>query len=109
MLRPTFGTLNAHALPVRMARRLLLELGMAKTKKSRVTQEQKLLDAASYALSCLKEAGDPLHGLGPSEQYAAAFNRYGDALKALVAFDCPLHVTDWDWDGYEGTFRFRWE
>ena len=70
---------------------------------------QKLLDAAMHAASCMKEAGDPLHGLGPSRQYADAFNRYSEALKALVAGTCALHVSDWDWDGYEGTFRFYWE
>ena len=70
---------------------------------------QKLLDAAMHAASALKEAGDPLHGLGPSQQYADAFNRYSQALKALVAGTCALHVGDWSWDGYEGAFRFYWE
>ena len=78
---------------------------MATTK----AKKQKLLDAAMYAASCMKEAGDPLHGLGPSQQYANAFNRYSEALKALVAGTCALHVGDWSWDGYEGTFRFHWE
>jgi hypothetical protein len=69
----------------------------------------KLFDAAMHAASCLKEAGEPLHGLGPSQQYADAFNRYSLALKALVAGTCALHVGEWSWDGYEGNFRFRWE
>lgn len=77
--------------------------------KKRQTQEQKLLDAVVYAASCLKEAGDPLHGLGPSLHYADAFGRYGSALKDLVAHACPLHVADWGWDGYEGNFHFYWE
>jgi len=81
---------------------------MSKTKK-RQAQEQKLLDAVTYAASCLKEAGDPLHSLGPSLHYADAFDRYGRALKDLVAHECPLHVADWSWDGYEGNFDFRWE
>ena len=82
---------------------------MAKTKKQQQAPEQTLHDAVSYASSCLKEAGDPLHGLGPSRQYADAFDRYGRALKDLVAGTCALHVADWDWDGYGGTFTFRWE
>ena len=87
-----------------------LEYSMAtKTKKQRQTREQKLLDAVSYAASCLKEAGDPLHGLGPSGQYADAFHRYAAALKDLLAHECPLHVADWSWDGYEGNFHFTWE
>jgi hypothetical protein len=93
-----------------MARRLLLErVIMAKTKKQWQAQEQKLLDAVSYAASCLKEAGDPLHGLGPSLRYADAFDRYGRALKDLVAHECPLHVAEWCWNGYDGTFDFCWE
>ena len=88
---------------------MLLEPGMAKTKKQRQAQQQKLLDAVSHAASCLKEAGEPLHGLGPSLQYADAFNRYASALKDLLAFECPLHVADWSWDGYEGNFHFYWE
>ena len=54
---------------------------MVKAKKQRQTQEQKLLDAVAHAASCLKEAGEPLHGLGPSLHYADAFDRYGRALK----------------------------
>lgn len=80
-----------------------------KTTKKRQSQEQKLLDAVSYAASCLKEAGEPLHNLGPSYQYAAAFDLYARALKELLAFECPLHVADWTWDGYEGNFSFYWE
>jgi hypothetical protein len=82
---------------------------MAKTKKQRQAQEQKLLDVVTHAASCLKEAGDPLHGLGPSLHYADAFDRYGRALKELVKHTCMLHVADWDWDGYEGLFTFRWD
>lgn len=93
-----------------MARRLLLGLViMARTKKQQQAHEQKLLDAVSHAASCLKEEGDPLRGLGPCAQYAAAFDRYGKALKDLVSGTCVLHVADWDWDGYEGTFDFRWD
>lgn len=80
-----------------------------KTKKQRQTREQKLLDAVSYAASCLREAGDPLHGLGPSRLYADAFDRYARALEDLVSYACPLHVADWGWDGYEGNFHFYWE
>ena len=80
-----------------------------KTKRLTDKQKQKLHDAVSYAASCLKEAGDPLHGLGPSQQYANAFERYGDALRALLAKTCSLHVGEWSWDGYEGNFRFCWE
>lgn len=86
-----------------------LAVDMATKKMKRQSKEQKLRDAVSYAASCLKEAGDPLHGLGPSEQYADAFNRYSAALKNLLQFDCPLHVVDWSWDGYEGNFHFYWE
>lgn len=82
---------------------------MARTKKQQQAQEQKLLDAVSHTASCLKEAGEPLRGLGPCAQYASAFDRYGAALKDLVAGTCALHVSDWDWDGYDGTFTFRWE
>ena len=82
---------------------------MGKTKKQRQSQEQKLLDAVSYAASLLKEAGSPLHGLGPNQQYADDFDRYSKRLKDLVSFECPLHVADWSWDGYEGNFGFRWE
>lgn len=78
------------------------------TKKRR-TQDQKLLDAAAHAASCLKEAGDPLRGLGPNQRYADAFDRYSRALKDLVAHACALHVADWSWDGYEGHFGFFWE
>ena len=79
------------------------------TKAKRQSQKQKLFDATMHAASCLKEAGDPLHGLGPSQQYADAFNRYSQALKVLVAGTCALHVGDWGWDGYEGSFHFYWE
>jgi hypothetical protein len=82
---------------------------LTKTKKKRQSREQKLFDAVSYAVSCLKEAGDPLHGLGPNQQYVDAFDRYGRALKDLVAHTCVLHVADWSWDGYEGDFGFHWE
>jgi len=77
--------------------------------KKRQSKEQKLRDAMTYAASCLKEAGAPLHGLGPSLHYADAFDRYSRALKDLLQFDCPLHVGDWSWDGYEGNFHFFWE
>jgi len=77
--------------------------------KKRQSKEQKLRDAVAYAASCLKEAGAPLHGLGPSLHYADAFERYSRALKDLLQFDCPLHVADWSWDGYEGNFHFYWE
>jgi hypothetical protein len=79
------------------------------TKKKRQSREQKLLDEVAYAASCLKEAGDPLHGLGPSRHYADMFDRYSRALSALVSYECPLHVADWGWDGYEGNFHFQWE
>jgi len=82
---------------------------MGKTKKQRQAQEQKLLDAVSYAASLLKEAGSPLHGLGPNQEYADDFARYAERLKELVAFECPLHVADWSWNGYEGRFDFYWE
>jgi hypothetical protein len=77
--------------------------------KKRVQKGQKLRAAVTYAASCLKEAGAPLHGLGPSLHYADAFARYSSALKDLVAHACPLHVADWSWDGYEGNFHFYWE
>jgi len=79
------------------------------TKAKRQSKEQKLRDAAAYAASCLKEAGDPRHGLGPSTQYADAFDRYGHALRDLVSHACALHVADWHWNGYEGKFDFHWE
>lgn len=102
--------LGAHSECYQDGAAVALVSGMAtKTKKQRQTQEQKLLDAVTYAASCLKEAGDPLHGLGPSQQYADAFHRYTRALKNLVAQTCPLHVADWSWDGYEGNFHFYWE
>jgi len=82
---------------------------MAQTKKQRHSKEQKLLDAVTHAASCLKEAGEPLHGLGPSARYASAFDLYGHALRDLLAHECPLHVADWSWDGYEGNFHFYWE
>lgn len=82
---------------------------MATKTKKRQSQEQKLRDTVAYLASCLKEAGDPLHGLGPSRQYADAFERYSSALKDLVSHHCPLHVADWSWDGYEGNFHFYWE
>ena len=82
---------------------------MAKTKKSDEQKLTKLTDAVNYAASCLKEAGDPLHGLGPSQQYADAFDRYSRALKDLLAGTCVLHAADWSWNGYDGTFGFRWE
>lgn len=78
-------------------------------KKQRQAQEQKLLDAVAHEASRLKEAGEPLHGLGPSLHYAEAFDRYGCALKSLVAYVCPLLVADWSWNGYDGTFDFYWE
>lgn len=79
------------------------------TKKKRQSQEQKLLDAVTYAASCLKEAGEPLRGLGPSRHYTDAFDRYASALKDLLQHKCPLHVADWSWDGYAGDFHFYWE
>jgi len=92
-----------------MARWLLLDHDIMVTKKQRQAKEQKLQDAVSYAASCLKEAGDPLHGLGPSLHYADAFDRYSHALKDLVSHACALHVGDWGWNGYDGRFDFRWE
>jgi hypothetical protein len=82
---------------------------MAKTKRQQQTQEQKLLDAVTYASSRLKEAGEPLLGLGPNQRYLDAFNKYGDALYALVKHATSVHPTDWSWDGYEGHFNFRWD
>ncbi len=82
---------------------------MSKSKQQRQSKEQKLLDAVAHAASCLKEAGEPLRGLGPSLHYADAFDRYGRALKDLLSHECPLHVADWSWDGYEGNFHFYWE
>lgn len=79
-------------------------------KAKRRSQEQKLRDAVTDASSKLRMAGGPLHNsLGPNQRYTEAFKRYGDALKALLQHDCPLHVAHWDWDGYEGNFTFRWE
>lgn len=80
---------------------------MTKTKR-RVSREQRLRDDVAYAASCLKEAGDPLHHLGPSGQYEDAFQRYSKAMHALLAFDCPLGIEEWTWDGYAGTFHFKW-
>ncbi len=78
-------------------------------KTPRRSKEQKLRDAVADAASNLKEAGEPLLGLGPNERYADAFNRYSSALKELLAHVCPLHVDEWSWDGYEGNFHFWWE
>jgi hypothetical protein len=80
-------------------------------KQPRRSQEQKLRDAVAHASSCLKEAGDPLHGRGPSAPYAAAFDAYGRALKDLVQHKAGslAHVWDWDWDGYNGRWTFQWE
>lgn len=80
-----------------------------KAKRQSKKHQQKLRDAVSYAASCLKEAGEPLHGLGPSQPYANAFDRYGRALLALLSYECALHMADWHWDGYAGTFHFYWE
>lgn len=80
---------------------------MTKPKK-RVSREQRLRDDVAYAASCLKEAGEPLHNLGPSGQYEDVFKRYSEAMRKLVAFDCPIGVEEWSWDGYAGTFHFRW-
>lgn len=68
----------------------------------RRSQEQKLRDTVAHASSCLKEAGDALHGRGPSQHYADAFNNYGHALKDLVQHKAGslAHVADWAWDGY---------
>lgn len=77
--------------------------------KNRQSREQKLLDAVAYEASCLKEAGEPLCGLGPSRRYADAFDRYSEALRNLVAHTCAPHVADWSWDGYAGNFHFQWE
>jgi len=79
------------------------------TKAKRQSQKQKLADAVTSAAATLRDMCDPLHGLGPSQQYADAFNRYSNALKALVASVCTLHMSEWDWDGYEGNFRFVWD
>ena len=86
------------------------ERAMAKTKTTvAARKEQKLLDAVTYMASLLKEAGDLLHGLGPSQRYADQFDRYSLALKDLVTHTCSLHVADWSWDGYAGNFHFYWE
>lgn len=79
------------------------------TKTKRRSQEQKLRDAVADAASNLKEAGEPLLGLGPNRRYENAFDRYSSAVKDLLAHKCPLHVADWSWDGYEGNFTFQWE
>jgi hypothetical protein len=80
-------------------------------KTKRRNQEQKLRDAASYAASCLKDAGEALHNLGPSQHYADAHAKCGRALKDLVQWKAGsmAHVADWSWDGYEGLWTFRWE
>lgn len=80
---------------------------MTKTKQ-RVSKQQRLRDDVAYAASCLKEAGDPLHNLGPSGQYEDVFKRYSEAVRALVMYDCPISIEDWSWDGYAGTFHFKW-
>lgn len=82
---------------------------MTKMRTKTQAKALKLHDAVSHAASCLKEAGEPLHGLGPSQQYADAFARYGHALKELLAYQCTLHMADWRWNGYEGRFDFYWE
>jgi len=86
-----------------------LDRDMVTKRKKTGARGQKLLDAANHAASCLREAGEPLHGLGPSQHYADAFACYSRALYALVVHECPLHAADWDWDGYEGKFHFWWE
>lgn len=81
---------------------------MSKPNKRR---DLKLRDAVAYAASCLKEAGDPRHNLGPSGQYADAFERYSQAMRTLVVHHCELPyfgVEEWDWDAYQGTFHFKW-
>lgn len=78
------------------------------TKTKRISKEQRLRDGVAYAASCLKEAGDPLHNLGPSGQYEDVFKRYSAAMLRLVEFDCPIAIEEWSWDGYAGTFHFKW-
>jgi hypothetical protein len=74
-----------------------------------VKKRQKLLDAVTLAVVCLKEGEPALHGLGPNQRYVDAFACYSQALRALVSHDCRLHITDWNWNGYEGNFYFQWE
>lgn len=73
------------------------------------TAKLKLQDAFSYAMSCLKEAGEPLLNGGPSQTYADAHARMGRALYALLQAQTKTHMAEWDWDGYEGHFRFTWD
>ena len=81
---------------------------MTKTKTKRVPKLQRLYDDVHHAASCLKEAGEPLHNLGPSGQYEDVFKRYSAAMLRLVEFDVPVAIEDWSWDGYAGTFHFKW-
>lgn len=77
----------------------------------RRSQEQKLREAVMTTLVKLREAGDPTIGLGLgiSQRYLDAFERYSEALNALVEHACGMHIVDWDWDGYEARFAFRWD
>lgn len=78
-------------------------------KKPRRSQEQKLREAIMATLVALR-AIEPRRGIaGINLHYLDAFEKYSAALHALVEHACGLHIVDWDWDGYEGRFRFRWD
>jgi hypothetical protein len=78
-----------------------------KTLKNKA-KERRLREAVTANSDALMEA-TALLGRGVHAHYEARFKHYSSALAALVAYTCSMHVADWDWDGYEGHFTFRWD
>ncbi len=59
-------------------------------------------------LVALRDIEPKIGVAGVSQRYIDAFDKYSRALCALVKHTCGLHIEEWDWDGYQERFTFRW-
>jgi len=75
----------------------------------RRSQEQKLREAIMATLVAMRDIEPKVGIAGVSQHYLDAFDKYSNALEAFVEHMCGMHIVDWDWDGYEACFRFRWD
>jgi hypothetical protein len=78
-------------------------------KKPHRSKDQKLREAVMDMITALRDIEPKIGIAGVSQRYLDAFERYSEALNALVEHACGMHIVDWDWDGYEARFAFRWD
>jgi len=78
-------------------------------KKQRQSKEQKLRETVMAILVALREIEPKVGIAGINQRYLDTFEKYSEALHELVEHTCGMHIVDWDWDGYEARFTFRWD